>query len=190
MCLAGDTFIEEALAGHRLRVSAGSFFQVNTTMAEPLVDIVRKYLDPRGYETVLDLYCGVGTFGVCLASDVGQVVGIEENPTAVDDAIVNAEPFENLVFYEGPVEAVLPAVEERADLVVLDPPRSGMALDAMHALVALSPARIVYVSCDPATLARDTRRLGEAGYRFVEAQPIDMFPQTYHIETVVLLEAV
>lgn len=185
--LAGSTFIEEELAGQRFRISVGSFFQVNTAMAGRLVRVVRDYLDPRGYETLLDLYCGVGTFGVCLADEVGEVIGVEENPVAVDDAVVNAEPFDNISFFEGPVEAALPAIEGRTELAVLDPPRNGVEPEVLVALARLRPSRIAYVSCDPATLARDVRRLGEAGYRLVEVQPVDMFPQTYHIESVALL---
>lgn len=185
--LAGNTYIEEVLLGHRFRISAGSFFQVNTDMAGRLVEVIRSYLEPRGYDTLLDLYCGVGTFGVCLADDVAEVIGVEENPVAVDDAVVNAEMWDNVSFYEGPVAAALPVIEEHIDKVVLDPPRVGVQRAALTALADLRPARIVYVSCDPATLARDVRRLGEAGYRLVEVQPIDMFPQTYHIESVALL---
>lgn len=187
--LAGNTYIEEELLGQRFRISAGSFFQVNTKMAATLVGVVREYLDPRGYETLLDLYCGVGTFGVCLADAVAEVIGVEENPVAVDDAVVNAELSDNVWFYEGPVEAALPVIEERIDLVVLDPPRSGVEWEALEGLAGLGPARIAYVSCDPATLARDVRRLGEAGYRLVEVQPVDLFPQTYHVESVALLTA-
>ncbi len=187
MSLAGKTYIEEKLRGRRFRISAGSFFQVNTVMAEQMIEVVRHYLDPRGYETLLDLYCGVGTFGISLAEHVGQVIGIEESSIALDDAEVNAEPFGNLTFYEGPVELVLPVLPDRADLVVLDPPRKGVASEVVEALVNLNPPRSGYVSCDPATLARDVRRLSEGGYQLVEAQPIDMFPQTYHIETVALL---
>ncbi len=185
--LAGSTYFEEELLGHRFRISAGSFFQVNTEMAGRLVEVVRDYLDPRGYETLLDLYCGVGTFGVCLAEEVGEVIGVEENPVAVDDALINAEPFDNMSFYEGPVEAALPDIDERVDIVVLDPPRSGVAPEALEMLAEMRPSRMAYVSCDPATLARDVGRLSKAGYRLVEVQPVDMFPQTYHIESVALL---
>lgn len=186
--LAGDTYIEEELLGHRFRISAGSFFQVNTEMAVRLVEVVRNYLDPQRYQTLLDLYCGVGTFGICLADAVAEVIGVEANPVAVDDAVVNAEPFDNVSFYEGPVETVLPVLEESIDVVVLDPPRTGVEPTALQALADLRPSRIAYVSCDPATLARDVRRLREAGYRLVEVQPVDMFPQTYHIEAVALFE--
>lgn len=187
MSLAGSTYIEEELLGHRFRISAGSFFQVNTQMAAHLVSLVREYLQPRGYETLLDLYCGVGTFGICLANAVAGVIGVEENPVAVDDAVINAGPLDNVAFYGGPVEAALPAISQRIDLAVLDPPREGADPEALEALAGMEPARIVYVSYDPATLARDVRRLCDAGYQLVEVQPIDLFPQTYHIEAVALL---
>jgi 23S rRNA (uracil1939-C5)-methyltransferase len=185
--LAGRTYITEELLGRRFRISAGSFFQVNTEMAEVLVQTVRQYLDPRGDETLLDAYCGVGTFGLCLADAVGLVVGVEANPVALDDAEENAAAVENVVFYEGTVGAALPVLEEEIDIAVLDPPRQGLEPEALEGLVDRAPSRIAYVSCDPATLARDVRRLQEAGYRLVEVQPVDMFPQTYHIEAVALL---
>lgn len=185
--LAGNTYIEEELLGRRFQISVGSFFQVNTEMAGRLVEAVGQYLNPRGYETLLDLYSGVGTFGICFADDVAQVIGVEENPFAVEDALVNAELLDNVSFYEAPVEIVLPAIDDRIDLVVLDPPRTGVQPEALKALARLAPTRIAYVSCDPATLARDVRRLVEAGYHLVEVQPVDMFPQTYHIESVALL---
>lgn len=186
--LAGDTFIEEELLGHRFRISAGSFLQVNTDMAARLVEVVHDYLAPRGYEVLLDLYCGVGTFGICLSDSVAEVIGVEENPVAVDDAVINAQAVEGSVwFYEGPVEAALPGVEEDVDLVVLDPPRTGVEQAALETLAGLRPSRIAYVSCDPATLARDVRRLREYGYDLVEVQPVDLFPQTYHVEAVALL---
>ena len=187
VALAGRTYIVEELAGRRFRISAGSFFQANTEMAEVLVETVRRYLAPTGSETLLDAYCGVGTFGLCLVNDVRQVVGIEANPIALDDALENTAEGENAVFYEGTVGAALPVIEEEIDIAVLDPPRQGLEPEALEALVDRAPSRIAYVSCDPATLARDVRRFREAGYELVEVQPVDMFPQTYHIEAVALL---
>lgn len=184
--LAGSTYIEETVCGRRFQISAGAFFQVNTLMTAELVRTILQYLEPRGYETLLDLYCGVGTFGICLADTVGAIIGVEENPVAVDDAVVNAEGLENALFYEGFVADVLPVLDERVDLVVLDPPRAGVGREVVAALADLRPARIAYVSCDPATLARDVRRMHEAGYKLVEVQPVDLFPQTYHVESVAL----
>ena len=186
--LIGNNYITEVVAGRRFRISATSFFQVNTAAAEELVRLVAEYLAPVGYETLLDAYCGVGTFALTLADKVGQVIGVEEAAGAVEDARVNAGGVDNVEFIKGRVETVLPQLDRRIDLVVLDPPRQGCRPEAMTALIELAPRRIVCVSCDPATLARDARKLAEGGYQLVEVQPVDMFPQTYHIENVALFE--
>ncbi len=187
--MAGSDHIFEEVTGWRFRISALSFFQVNTPQAERLVELVEDFLAPEGSETLLDGYCGVGLFGIALAGRVGKVIGIEVNPFAVNDALINAEKAgaRNVVFIRGAMEEVLPGLEERVDIAVVDPPRTGMEKAALQALVNLSPRRIAYVSCDPATLARDLAALVEAGYRVVQIQPVDMFPQTYHIESVTLL---
>jgi 23S rRNA (uracil1939-C5)-methyltransferase len=153
-------------------------------VAERLVDEVLAALDLRGGETVLDVYCGVGLFSAFLAPLAARVIGIESFEPAVDDAVVNLEAFENVEIYNAPAEDVLPTLEVRADAAVLDPPRAGCAPAVLEALIASTPARIVYVSCDPATLARDAKRLATGGYRLDFVQPLDMFPQTYHIEGV------
>jgi len=185
--LIGQEYISEILAGQEYRISAGSFFQANTPQTEELVRLVRDYLAPTGSEVLLDAYCGVGVFGLSLTSEVGQLIGVEESPSAVADAHFNAGLANNAEFVEGRVEEVLPSLGAPIDLAVLDPPRQGCASEALTALAELAPAKIVYVSCDPATLARDTRRLVQAGYQLIEVQPVDMFPQTYHIESVALL---
>jgi 23S rRNA (uracil1939-C5)-methyltransferase len=185
--LIGCEYLGEILAGQEYRISAGSFFQVNTPQAEALVRLVEDYLAPTGSEVLLDAYCGVGVFGLSLASKVRQVIGVEESPSAVADAHLNASLADNVEFVEGRVERVLPSLGTPLDLAVLDPPRRGCASEVLTALTELAPAKIVYVSCDPATLARDTRQLVQAGYQLVEVQPVDMFPQTYHIESVTLL---
>ncbi len=185
--LVGYGHITERLAGREYRVSAGSFFQVNTAQAEELVHQVAHYLAPQGDETLLDTYCGVGTFGLSLAERVSHIIGVEENASALADAQVNAAGLENVELIEGRVEEILPRLERRIDMAVLDPPRQGCSPEALAALAELAPAKIVYVSCDPATLARDVRTLCKVGYRLMEVQPIDMFPQTYHIESVALL---
>ena len=184
--LIGNNHITEVVAGRRFRISATSFFQVNTPAAEELVRVVSEYLAPAGDETLLDAYCGVGTFALSLADKVGYVIGIEEDAGAVADARLNVAELANVEFIEGSVEASLPQLDRRIDLAVLDPPRQGCKPEALTALIELAPRRIVYVSCDPATLARDARRLAEGGYQLVEVQPVDMFPQTYHIESVAL----
>jgi 23S rRNA (uracil1939-C5)-methyltransferase len=185
--LIGQEYIGEVLAGQEYRVSASSFFQVNIPQAEELVRLVRDYLAPTGSEVLLDAYCGVGVFGLSLVNEVGQLTGVEESPSAVADARFNAGPADNAEFIEGRVEEVLLSLRAPIDLAVLDPPRQGCASEVLTALAELTPAKIVYVSCDPATLARDTCQLVQSGYQLVEVQPVDMFPQTYHIESVALL---
>jgi len=184
--LVGRPYITEVLGGRPFRITADAFFQVNTTQAEVLVDLVRSYLDLRSGETLLDAYCGVGTFGLLLAEQAAEVILVEKHPLAVADAEHNSGDLENVTLIEGPAESVLGQLES-VDAVVVDPPRAGLAPEALDGLTALNPSRIVYVACDPATLARDARRLVEKGYRLVEVQPVDMFPQTYHIECVALI---
>jgi len=184
--LIGDNYLTEEAAGHLYRISGSSFFQVNTAQAEKLVALALDYLDLGAEETVLDAYCGVGLFTVPLTERAGLVVGIEASPSAVDDLLVNTEGVENVEIIEGPVEDVLPEIQAGVDAVLLDPPRGGVDRHAIDALCEMAPGRIVYVSCDPATLARDAKRLGKQGYRLAEVQPVDLFPQTYHVESVSL----
>jgi 23S rRNA (uracil1939-C5)-methyltransferase len=185
--LAGRTHLEERLGGRVFRYSPRSFFQVNTVQAERLVDLVAAYLDPQGDETLLDCFCGVGVFGLLLAGRVRHVIGVEESASAIGDARINAKGVAGVTFLHGQAQSVLPSLNEPVHSAVLDPPREGCDPAVLKALAALAPRRIVYVSCDPSTLARDVARLGEAGYGLREATPVDMFPQTYHIETVALL---
>jgi len=184
--LIGHNHITEIVADRTYRISAPSFFQVNTPQAAQLVRLVTEYLDLRGNETVLDAYCGVGLFTAPLAERAGLVVAVELAPAAVADLLENTAGLDNVEVIEGPVEAVLPDLDTPLDAAVVDPPRAGVDRFALDALVARRPGRLVYVSCDPATLARDAKRLARAGYRLVEVQPVDMFPQTYHIESVAL----
>ena len=188
LAVAGRDYLLMEVRGRPFRVSAGSFFQVNTAMAERLVDLVLEALALRGGEAVLDLYSGVGLFTAFLAPVAGRVVGVEAFAPAVADAAANLDEFDNVEIYEAPVETVLPGLEGRFDAVVLDPPRAGCEPEALEALVQTQAARIVYVSCDPATLARDAKRLAAGGYRLTWAQPLDMFPQTHHVETVAVFE--
>jgi 23S rRNA (uracil1939-C5)-methyltransferase len=186
--LIGNNYLAEVVAGRRFRISATSFFQVNTAAAEELIRVVSEYLAPKGDEALLDAYCGVGTFALSLADKVGHVIGIEEDAGAVADARLNVAELANVEFIEGSVEGLLPQLDRRIDLALLDPPRQGCKPEALTALIELAPRRIVYVSCDPATLARDAGRLADGGYQLLEVQPVDMFPQTYHIESVALFE--
>jgi 23S rRNA (uracil1939-C5)-methyltransferase len=190
MVLIGSSVYHETLRGHVYRVSSSSFFQVNTEQAEVLLDVIHAYLDPQPTDTLLDLYCGVGAIGLAIAGEVGQVIGIEEHPAAIADAQANAYhnelPPSRIRFLQGKAENLLPALEEPISKVVLDPPRGGCKPGVLEALLRRAPERIVYVSCDPTTMARDAARLAEGGYDLSEVQPLDMFPQTYHVETVSL----
>lgn len=185
--LVGSTHIHEEVGGKRLRVSAGSFFQVNTEQAQELLRLVREYAAVQPNDTVLDAYGGVGTFAINLAGQAREAIVVEANATAAADARENASATANVRVIEGEVEDVLPALEGAIDVAVLDPPRAGVAPKALDALAAKHPRRIVYVSCDPGTLARDVRKLLDRGYHLEAVQPVDMFPQTHHIETVSLL---
>ncbi|MBI4497907.1 MAG: 23S rRNA (uracil(1939)-C(5))-methyltransferase RlmD [Chloroflexi bacterium] len=182
----GQLYLEEQLLGRRFRISAASFFQVNPVQAERMVEVVRDRIAPRGTELLLDAYAGVGTFAILLAPYVDRVIAIEESPSAVEDARWNVEHagLHNIDLMLGKVEHVLPDLDRRADVVILDPSRNGCHRKVLDCLVRFRPSTVVYVSCDPATLARDLRILVDGGYRLEEVQPIDMFPQTYHIECV------
>lgn len=184
LALAGRDDVIEVVKGRPFRISAGSFFQVNTAMAGPLVDEALAALALSGGETVLDVYCGVGLFSAFIAPAAGRVIGIEAFEPAVDDAAVNLDEFDNVEIYAAPAEVVLPALDVRADAVLVDPPRAGLATAALDALLARRAPRLVYVACDPATFARDARRLSAGGYRLEYIQPLDLFPQTYHVECV------
>lgn len=183
----GDSHISENVAGRCLRISATSFFQVNTAQLEHLVKTVQQYLGPQGNEVLLDVYCGVGVLGLSLAEAVRTVIGIDESEAAISDARFNSQELDNVRYVQGSAEGILPSLDEAADMVILDPPRQGCHKRVLRALLDLAPAKIVYVSCDPATLARDLGRLVQGGYELMEIQPLDMFPQTCHIEAVALL---
>ena len=186
--LLGSSYIHERLAGRSYRVSAPSFFQVNTRQAETLVSLVGTYLKATADDTVIDAYCGVGAFALELAKTAGQVVGIESSAAALADAQANAAGVNNVRFVHGPVAENLSLLDWRTPLAVVDPPREGLGQDVVAGLARLAVQRIVYVSCDPATLARDIKGMVAAGYALRTVQPVDMFPQTYHIETVSLIE--
>ncbi len=169
---------------HIFRCSAGSFFQVNLAQTEKLVELVLERLNLQGTEHVLDLYSGVGLFTAFLAAQAFKISAVELFAPAVEDASVNLSDYSNIDIYVGKIEAVLPDLSKDYDAAVVDPPRAGMDAPALGALIDLQPKQIVYVSCDPATLARDAKKLTVAGYSLLDVQPVDMFPQTYHIECV------
>jgi len=186
--LIGLDYLTEEVGGFVFRISAPSFFQTNTPVAEQIARLVVEWADLHGTEAVLDAYCGVGLFAAHLAPFARRVVGIEAHPAAAADAQHNLARFPHVEIRVGTVEAVAPTLEGPFEVVVVDPPRAGCSREALEALRRLDPRRWIYVSCDPATLARDARWILDAGYRLREVQPFDMFPQTYHIETVSLFE--
>ena len=191
LLLGGDQ-ITESLDGVSFQISANSFFQTNTVQAERLFAIVAEACALRGHETVLDLYSGTGAISLLLARRATRVYGVELSAAAVADAGRNARAngIENCTFLPGEVRHVLPVLMRegvRADVIVADPPRAGFHPKALAAMAALAPERIVYVSCNPATLARDVGDLVRQGYRLEWVQPVDMFPQTPHIEAVARL---
>ncbi len=165
-------------------VSAESFFQVNTSLVETLVDLVLARLDLRGDETVLDGYCGVGLFTRFVAPMAAKVIGIESSPSAVADARQNLGLLGQVELHMGTVERVLAALAGPVDAAIFDPPRAGCGPQVIRQVVARKIKRAVYVSCDPSTLARDARPLIGGGYRLMDVQPLDMFPHTFHIETI------
>ncbi len=188
--LAGKGFWRDRLGGFTYAVSAPSFFQVNTRAAERLVAIALEALGPSEADHVVDVYSGAGAFTLPLAETAGLVTAVEAEGGALRDLRRNLEAA-GLDAETAPGDAAraLPDVEE-FDLALVDPPRSGLATEVLSALVASRPRAIVYVSCDPATLARDVRSLAEQGYALETAWPVDLFPQTWHVETVALLRAV
>jgi 23S rRNA (uracil1939-C5)-methyltransferase len=209
---SGQPSFEEELLGRRFRLEPPSFFQVNTrrevrdlpsairrawlplpsdgvSMAELLALLVFDRLEPSASDVVVDGYSGVGTFALLLSPLVKHAIGIEEARSAIRDAGHNARDIANVRFIQAKTETALPALDVRPDAVILDPARVGCHPDVLRALLDLRPTRIVYVSCDPSTLARDLRILVEGGFTLHEVQPLDMFPQTYHIECVATLRA-
>jgi len=191
--LAGRDYVVDELDGLKFKISAPSFYQVNPAQTAVLYRQALEYCALRGGEEVADAYCGVGTVALYVARYAGAVRGYEVVPGAVRDAGTNAalNGLVNTRFYAGVVERVLPAHVAkgyRPDVVVLDPPRSGCRPEVLDALAASGAGRVVYISCNPATLARDVKRLTCLGYSLQEVQPVDMFPHTMHVEAIILLQ--
>ncbi len=189
----GEAELPERLGELDLRISSEAFFQTNTEMAELLYEIVADYAALEGWERVYDLYSGIGTIALTLTPRAGELWGIEIVEQAVADAIAAARRNEvtNAHFFAGDARLALPELIERAgkpDVVVVDPPRAGLSQKVVRRIIDASPKRVVYVSCNPTTLAPNAAQLVEAGWRLVKLRPVDMFPQTPHIECVVLFE--
>jgi 23S rRNA (uracil1939-C5)-methyltransferase len=190
--LYGPSYITDTLCDIRFRISAKSFYQINPVQTEALYQIAIKYADLKGKERVLDAYCGIGTITLVAARHAGEVIGVELNPDAVRDARRNARENEitNVTFYQGDAGEFLMNMaenEEHLDTVFMDPPRSGSSREFLESVVRCAPKKIVYISCNPETLARDLSLLTKKGYRVKQIQPVDMFPWTDNIETVCLL---
>jgi 23S rRNA (uracil1939-C5)-methyltransferase len=187
--MAGGDRLEEEIGGMRVRISPQAFFQTNTEMAEQLYEVAIEFARLSGHERVFDLYSGIGTIALMLAPRAAEVWGLEIVEEAVADAIANARLNEivNARFFAGDVRLALRelvAEAGRPDVLLVDPPRAGLSQKIVRRMIEASPRRIVYVSCNPTTLAPNAAQLVEAGYRLVRVRPVDMFPQTPHIECV------
>ncbi len=185
---SGQPWYNERLLGRDFRISSAAFFQVNTRQAERLAQLVIERVTAVAPTVAVDAYSGVGTFAALLAEHVPQVVAIEESAAATADAKLNFDGLYNVEMVAGLVEDVLPDFTPAPDVVMIDPPRAGMRREVVDGLLASRTTRVVYVSCDPATLARDVRLLVDGGFDLTGVQPIDMFPQTQHIECVTVLD--
>lgn len=191
--IAGRSYLAESFAGLTLHLRPETFFQVNTEVAEQLLGVIERQLQLQGNEVLLDAYCGIGTFTLPLARQVQRAIGVESQATAITQAKANAKlnNVQNVQFYTQTVESWVADQEAIPDVVLLDPPRKGCDRTVLDSLLRLQPARIVYVSCKPSTLARDLQHLCSGGqYQIQQIQPADFFPQTPHVEAVAFLERV
>ena len=195
--LYGKGYIEDVLCGCRFRISPKSFYQINPVQTEVLYNTAMEYADLKGNETVLDTYCGIGTIGIVAAKrGAGRVIGVELNGDAVRDAIVNARAnnLKNIRFYKGDAGEFMYEAsdeDEKPDVVFMDPPRAGSDTKFLDSLIKMSPKTVVYVSCNPETLARDLDYVTKnSDYKISKIQPVDMFPHTAHVECVVLMSRV
>ena len=192
--LHGDEFITEKIGQYKFKISADSFFQTNSKQTKKLYDIIKKEANLKGEEIVYDLYCGTGTIGIYLSSKAKKVFGFEIISSAIDDAIINADnnKVRNALFFQGDIKDVLTDNQEiktieKPDISIVDPPRSGLHPKALKNIIKLDQKKIIYISCNPSTQARDLKELISHGYKVKNIQPVDMFPHTPHIESVVTL---
>lgn len=186
--IAGNDHLTIRVLDRDFRVSATSFFQVNTAMAAKMVEHLLTYLPVSLPTTVLDVYCGVGLFSAFLAPKCKQIIGIESSLSACEDFTFNLDEFDNVELYEGLAEDVMPHLEMKPDIVLVDPPRAGLEKRVVDGILKMNPKFVVYVSCDPSTLARDAARLINGGYKLKQVTPFDLFPQTFHIESISFFE--
>lgn len=191
--LWGQDWLDDQMCGLTFRLSAPSFYQVNTPQAEMLYERAVEFAGLTGEERVLDLYCGAGTITLTMARWAQEAIGAEIVPEAIENAKENAAAngVKNVRFFlgdAGEVATQLAEEELHAQVVVVDPPRKGLSVEVIEAILEIGPERVVYVSCDPATLGRDVKRLAEGGYKLQQVEAVDLFPRTIHVETVVLLQ--
>ena len=190
--LFGQDYIEDELEGYRFKISPLSFYQVNPQQTAVLYNTAKEFAELTGEENVFDLYCGIGTISIFVADQAKNVFGVEIVPQAIENAKENAKlnGVENVGFICGSAEEIIPAKYKEgktADVVFVDPPRKGCDMKLLETLKEMKAKKIVYISCNPATLARDLKYLTDNGYEIKKVQPVDMFPQTCHVESVVLL---
>lgn len=190
--LYGKGYIEDVLCGHTFRISASSFYQINSVQTEILYNLAIDFAGLTGKERVIDAYCGIGTIGITAAPKAKEVIGVELNKAAVADAKLNANAnnINNIKFFAddaGKYMTAMAAKGEHADVVFMDPPRSGSSEEFIKSVAKLAPERVVYISCGPDTQARDLKLFKKLGYTVKKAEAVDLFPGTKHVETVVLL---
>ncbi len=188
--LAGDDHLTYTLFDRDFQVSSRSFFQVNIPIAEKMVTHLGENLRLEKDSRVIELYAGAGLFSAFVAPHVGHLTAVESSGSACHDFTINLDDFDNVVLYEAEAEAVMPSLNMNMDVLIADPPRSGLAPDVHDAIGKMLPEQIAYISCDPATLARDVRKIIHKGYRLVSVTPFDQFPHTAHIETVVIMSRI
>jgi len=183
----GDKDLPEKIFNLKYQVSPLAFFQVNHQQTEKMMDIIKEYAQIGTGDTILDAYCGTGSIALNLARSARIVVGVESFKSAIRDAKRNAfkNNITNCKFIKGACEQIVPDLEEKFDVVILDPPRTGCKPEVIEAVISKNPKRVIYVSCNPATLARDLKLFVKSGFKIAEVQPVDMFPQTSHVETIV-----
>jgi 23S rRNA (uracil1939-C5)-methyltransferase len=186
--IAGNDHIVIRVLDRDFKVSAASFFQVNTAMAGKMVNHLLTCLPVSLSTTLLDVYCGAGLFSAFFAPKCGRVIGVESSESSCEDFAVNLDEFDNVELYEGFAEEILQHLEIQPNIILVDPPRAGLDKQVIDGIFNLSPQIIAYVSCDPSTLARDAARLINAGYQLKEVTPFDLFPQTFHIESISIFE--
>ena len=188
--LAGDDHLVYTLLDRNFQVSARSFFQVNTDMAEKMITYLLENLTFSSYTRCIELYAGVGLFSSFIAPKVSHLTAVESSGSACHDFAVNLDEFDNVILYEAEAEEVLPTLNIATDLLIADPPRSGLAPGVHDALRKIQPTQIAYISCDPATLARDAKKIIQTGYQLLSVTPFDLFPQTSHIESISIFERI